>query len=376
MALSLPTHLHFLDPQGAIAYLIDQASGKKTALFLTETGAKRLDFLPVIERMRREGALTWIKTIPPYPCAKDIADTLTELGQDEIDLFIAIGGGSTMDLAKSVAALLPMAHGHFTSASVLSAIVEKTYLKTTQRPKLIAVPTTAGSGSELTRWAILWDFEQTLKLTVETPDLAFDEALIVIDYTATMPLRLSLSSGLDALCQATEAYWAKTTTPVIQRLSLQAIRLIVSTLPKVLKEPDNLEFRKHMMFGSILGAIAFSNTRTTACHSISYPLTLKFHLDHGLACVLTLPDLLRHNLSSLTNPESLYEAFNINNPDALRTWIEKIAEGIVSLKLSDYGVREDDLAELAELSFSLGRMDNNPLEISREQVKAILKLHL
>ena len=131
-----------------------------------------------------------------------------------------------------------------------------------------------------------------------------------------------------------------------------------------------------MMIGSLLAAMSFSNTKTTACHSISYPLTLKFKLDHGLACALSLADILRLNLSALTNPENVYEAFNINNPEELWTWIETCATGIASLKLSDYGVTLTELDELADLSFTLGRMDNNPIAITAQQVKNILQFHL
>jgi alcohol dehydrogenase class IV len=185
-----------------------------------------------------------------------------------------------------------------------------------------------------------------------------------------------LSTGLDALTQATEAYWAKSTSPSVQVLALQAIRLIVRNLPKVLSDLNDLEARKKMMVGSLLGAMAFSNTKTTACHSISYPLTLKFKMDHGLACALTLGDLLRINLATLANPESVYEAFNINNPEQVTQWINTLSTGIVSMKLSDYGVKESDLEDLAHLSFTLGRMDNNPVELNEQQVKDILKLHL
>ncbi len=375
-AFSLPTQLHFVLTNELIDALNQATKHKKWVLFLSESAAKRLDLLTWIDGVSTQSELTWIKSIPSNPNYHDIANTLRQLKTKKWDLFVSIGGGSALDLAKSVAALGAMNETIYDDQEILTAIQEKSYLKNTYRPKLIAVPTTAGTGSELTRWATVWDTENIAKYSIETPTLAFDEAYIVIAFTLTMPKKLTLSTGLDALCQATEAYWAKTSTPTVQRLALQAIRIIVKNLPKVLASLDHLEYRTEMMHGSLLAAMAFSNTKTTACHSISYPLTLMFKLDHGLACALTLGDILRHNLSALTNPEHVYEAFNINNPEALSAWIELNAKGIVSLKLSDYGVTEADLDNLATLSFTLGRMDNNPVEVTHDQVIQILKRHL
>ncbi|NTW95242.1 MAG: phosphonoacetaldehyde reductase [Erysipelotrichaceae bacterium] len=374
--LTLPTHLHFMDPLRFIETMILKTKGQKCALFLSESAAKRYHFEPMIERLSKTSQLTWIKTSYSTPDYHDLASTLRSLKGLEFDVFIAIGGGSCLDLAKSTAAFIDFSKDDVSDEDLLKIIKDKTYLSQTTRPQLIAVPTTAGSGSELTRWAILWDFDHEEKLSIETPHLAFDEAYIVVEFTLSMPLKLTLSTGLDALTQASEAYWAKSTTPSVQVLALQAIRLIVRNLPRVLADPYDYEFRKNMMIGSILGAMAFSNTKTTACHSISYPLTLKFKMDHGLACALTLGDILRHNLSALSNPESVYEAFNINNPEQVTQWIEKLSEGIVSMRLSDYGVKESDLETLAHLSFTLGRMENNPIDLNEQQVQDILKLHL
>ena len=374
--ISLPTHLQFIEPSALSTQLIKTVSGHKTALFITESAATRLNLLPMIEAMKKKGDLTWIHQISSNPTYQDITMTLKALKDSDYTLFIAIGGGSTLDIAKSTAALLTMNDHVLDDAKVLKAIQNKSYLKQTTRPELIAVPTTAGTGSELTRWATVWDFSNTAKYSIETPKLAFDTAYIVIEYTLSMPLRLTLSTGLDALTQASEAYWAKSTSPAVQTLALKAIRLIVGNLPLVLRNLDSYELRKQMMIGSLLAAMAFSNTKTTACHSISYPLTLKFQLDHGLACAMTLSDILRHNLSALSNPESVYEAFNINNPEELWTWIDKTSEGIASMKLSDYGVKAEDIDELVALSFTLGRMDNNPIEVTSKHVENILRLHL
>jgi alcohol dehydrogenase class IV len=373
---SLPTHLQFIQLNDLNAQLIKTASRHKTALFILENTSDQLSLLPMIETMKQQGPLTLIHQIPTRLSVKNITSALRTLRDSDYTLIIAIGGGSVLELAKSVAALIWMNDQDLDEAKVLKAIQHHTYQKHTSRPELIAVPTTFGSGSELSSWATVWDIENSATYTLETPSLIFDRAYISVEASLSMPLRLTLSTGLDALTQATEAYWAISSSPAIQTLALKAIRLIVRNLPQVLRNLDSVDLRKQMMHGSILASMAYSNTLPNACHSIAVPLALKFELDLGLACAMSLPDLLRHNLGALSNPESVYEAFNINNPEELWAWIEKTAEGIASMKLSDYGVKSEDLEELASLSFSLGKMDQNPIELTPKHIENILKLHL
>jgi len=373
---SLPTHLQFIQLNALSTQLIKTASRHKTALFIRESTLDQLSFLPMIETMKQQGPLTLIHQIPSRLSIKDVTSALKTLKDSDYTLFIAIGGGSVLELAKSVAALIWMNDHDLDEAEVLKAIQHHTVQKHTDRPELIAVPTTFGSGCELSSWATVWDCENSATYTLETPSLVFDRAYICVEASLRLPLRLTLSSGLEALSQAAEAYWASSSSPAIQTLALKAIRLIVRNLPLVLRNLDSVDLRKQMMHGSLMASMAFSNTYPNACHSIAVPLTLKFDLDLGLACAMSLPDLLRHNLGALSNPESVYEAFNINNPDELWAWIDKTSEGIASMKLSDYGVKSEDLDELVTLSFSLGRMDQNPIELTPQQVENILKLHL
>lgn len=375
-SITFPDHLHFIDSEEFQKVIISRAKGQKTALFLSETAALRLNLRELINNLEKNAGFTWIKAIPANPNTHDLTTALRTLHDSDFDLFIAIGGGSALDLSKACAALLWMNVQEFEDQEVTETILSKRYLAHISRPKLIGVPTTAGTGSELTPWATIWDLDQERKYSVETPHLAFDEAYIVVSFTLTMPPRLTLSSGLDALVQATEAYWAKPSTSSVQRVALQAIREIVENLPKVLADPGDLKARKQVMIGSIYGAMAFSKTKTTACHSISYPLTLKFKIDHGLGCALTLGDIMKHNLHSIVDYQRLFDAFKVTSPEELTRWIEKTAHGIASMKLSDYGITAQDLDELAALSFTLGRMDNNPVELTLEEVKNILKRHL
>ena len=165
---------------------------------------------------------------------------------------------------------------------------------------------------------------------------------------------------------------AKATNAMVKELSKSAIKLIVEFLPKVLNEPTNLYYRKKMFLGSLFSGLAFSNTRTTACHSISYPLTMKFNVEHGLACIMSLPQVLEINKEKIEEVKELYEVLKIEQSSDLQKWLDNISNGIVDLKLSSFGIEEKDIEELANMSFTLGRMDNNPVAIDKDNVKLIL----
>jgi alcohol dehydrogenase class IV len=188
-----------------------------------------------------------------------------------------------------------------------------------------------------------------------------------------MPQRLTLATGLDALCHAVEAYWAKSSNLMAQELAKTAIRLIVKYLPKVLAEGAHLSYRKKMCLGSLFAGLAFAQTHTTACHSISYPLTMTFGIEHGLACALTLARVMEMNLPLLEEKGDLLEALGVQSPAELQEWLDQTAAGIVRLRLGAFGIREKDLSDLVTLSFTQGRMDNNPVDVSPEDVQRMLR---
>ena len=289
------------------------------------------------------------------------------------EVLIAIGGGSVIDMAKSCVALFYlMSKAKFNDIDIIKSIKTKEYL---QHPMLIpiyAIPTTAGTGSEVTRWATVWDVEGIAKYSIEASWLCPHRAYIIPEFTRSMPKRLTLSTGLDALCQATEAYWAKTSNPMVKELSKVAIRLLVEYLPKVLSDGDNLYYRKKVCLGSLFSGLAFSNTRTTACHSISYPLTMCFGVEHGLACALSLAKVMQINLPLIEEAGELMDALGVTSPEELQLWLDNLTGDIVKLRLSTFGIQEKDIAELVKLSFTQGRMDNNPVVITPDDVSEIL----
>jgi len=320
---------------------LNELKGKRILLFMTSSSAKRLSLENWVNSLNTNALLTWINTIPSNPTYINVHDALKISKGKSPEVVIAIGGGSTMDMAKACVGLTYLNdNNELSKKDVLDCVKTKEYLKNPTNIPIYAIPTTAGTGSEVTRWATVWDIEGEAKYSVDAPYLYPKRAYIIPEYTVSMSKRLTLSTGLDALCQATEAYWAKATNPMVKELSKVAIRLIVEYLPKVISDTKNLYYREKVFLGSLFSGLAFSNTRTTACHSMSYPL--------------------------------LFNAFGVSNTEELQKWLDDITGDIVNLRLSEFGIKKNDISELVDMSFTLGRMDNNPLAITHDDVRKIL----
>ena len=289
------------------------------------------------------------------------------------ELIIAIGGGTTIDFAKVISALYSFSEdGVISVEEVVDLITSKKYLENTEYIPIIASSTTAGTGSDCTKWATVWDFDNTKKYSVDADYLYPTESWLIPELTLTLPKKLTLSTALDALSHACEAYWAVSTNSIVQVLSTDAISLIVKYLPLVLDDLNNIEYRKKVYMGAFFAGLAFSNTRTTACHSISYPLTLLYGIPHGLAVSLTLSEVLKQNKDYIDNLDFFLDAWGVGSVDEIGVWIENVSNDIQVLKLSEFGVKVEDIDDIIKLTFTGGRMDNNPVVFTQQQVKEIL----
>ena len=177
-----------------------------------------------------------------------------------IDTIIAIGGGSCIDLAKIVIAIKNSSniqnYDQFLTAS------EK---KQKCTPIIIAVPTTAGTGSDVTNTATIWDEEKKKKYSIEREYILPTKSWIVPELTLSMPEKITISTGLDALCHSIEAYWAKSSNSIVRRLSSIAIKEIITNLKRCLEKPNDIKARTGMCLGAMFAGLAISQTRTTAC---------------------------------------------------------------------------------------------------------------
>ena len=304
------------------------------------------------------------------PELRELWQMYTETRDMNIGLVIAVGGGSVLDVGKSLCCLYGK---NISSADELrTMIAEKAYGAPACR--WIGVPTTAGTGSEVTCWATIWDSENGIKYSVDTAQNYAYAALVDPQLAETMPLGLAVSSALDAVAHATESYWARATNAVSRALALEAIRTVMNNIDALPDDSRRREAHDRMAKGSMLAGLAFSNTRTTACHSISYPLTMRYHIPHGAAVAMLLGPVLELNLPAVQDVPALLDAFGVERP-------EQVGERITSIlkaaghptTLSEWGVAEDNLPFLAAHGITKGRADNNPVELTEGVIYRILK---
>lgn len=287
-----------------------------------------------------------------------------------VGLVIAIGGGSVLDVGKSLCCLYGR---EIPSAEALRKMIQsKAY--GTPNCRWIGVPTTAGTGSEVTCWATIWDSPNNAKYSVDTPENYAYAAVVDPTLAASMPLKLAVSSALDAVAHATESYWAKASNAASKALALRAIRTVMENIDELLVTNDGRTAHDAMAKGSMLAGLAFSNTRTTACHSISYPLTMQCHIPHGVAVSLLMGPVLELNLPAIEDVDALLDAFGVNEPYQVRERITAILEAAGHpVRLTQWGASEEMLPELVAHSITKGRADNNPVELTEPVVYNILK---
>lgn len=287
-----------------------------------------------------------------------------------VGLVIAIGGGSVLDVGKSLCCLYGR---EIPSAEALRKMIQsKAY--GTPNCRWIGVPTTAGTGSEVTCWATIWDSPNNAKYSVDTLENYAYAAVVDPTLAASMPLKLAVSSALDAVAHATESYWAKASNAASKALALRAIRTVMENIDELLVNNDSRTAHDAMAKGSMLAGLAFSNTRTTACHSISYPLTMQCHIPHGVAVSLLMGPVLELNLPAIEDVDALLDAFGVNEPYQVRERITAILEAAGHpVRLTQWGASEEMLPELVAHSITKGRADNNPVELTEPVVYNILK---
>lgn len=335
---------------------------------MSKHAAKRLCMNEFIKRIQIKNTLLWIDETVSYPTQQTLAAGLEKTKGFDANTIIAIGGGSSIDFAKGLKAFYKIKPDD--SAENITQYLETGKIAAKSDIRLIAVPTTAGTGSELTQWATIWDYKKKRKYSIDHPTLSPDMAFIIPELTLTADENLTISTALDALSHAIEAYWSKKTTPLVRGLASEAIRITVDTLPKTITELANLHWREKLCLASVLSGLAFSATRTTACHSVSYPLTMDFHIPHGIAVAITLEKVASYNSGSYPDEKEMMDIFGKYH--GIGGFLKTICSHGVSLHLRDYHVREKDIPYIAEKSFTLGRMDNNPVSMTKEDLKKIL----
>lgn len=337
-----------------------------TTLGLTEKTIKILN-----ERGFEVDVFDGVEPDPRVEITSDAAEKAKKFGADCV---IGVGGGSSLDTAKVCAVLLTNEEGPREMLGVDN--VKKAGVP------LILVPTSAGTGSEVTDIAILSDDIAKLKIGIASRYLIPSSVILDPELTLTLPKGPTAASGLDALIHAMEAYTSVNATPLTDIFAEQAIKLIAPNLRSAWARGDRLEVREAMLTGSFYAGVAFCNAGVTAVHAFAYPIGAEFHIPHGVANSIMLVPVFRFNMTgNLPRFAKLAELLGEDVTGlSMKQAAEKAIQNIVDLvddvhvtrHLADYGVKPEDVPALAKGVLEVKRiLANNSRTLNYEEAHAI-----
>ena len=378
-AFSFSTVPHILCELGAarrIGALVKQHfPTARNALIVTDAGFLKTGLVeaPVASLKAENLSVRIYSEVLADPPEAIVLQAAQDAREHNIDLVIGLGGGSSMDVAKLIAVLSA-------SDQPLNTMYGIGNVKGDRLP-LVQVPTTAGTGSEVTPISIVTTGETT-KMGVVSPKLYADLAILDAELTVGLPAKVTAATGIDAMVHAIEAYTTRhKKNPLSDMLARRALTLLVNNLIPACEQGSNLEVRQSMLLGAMLAGQAFSNAPCAAVHALAYPIGGIFHVPHGLSNALVLPHVLRFNtpnaaplyaeLAAIVAPQAqgTTEARSLALIDMLVTLAARAG---IETRLTQVGIAASDLDRLADDAMLQTRLlTNNPRDVTRDDARAI-----
>jgi len=374
----LPTVVHF--GSGAAEALVDRVKeyGGSKVLVVSDQGVKKAGLLEqVLGRIGQAGLpVAVFDDVEPDPGLETIMCGAAICTAARCDLIVALGGGSPMDTAKGIRVAVENG-GHIREYGGVGKVPRPAAMP------LICVPTTAGTGSEVTAFAVLSDWERNIKVTFASPYLAATAAIVDPLLTVSAPPQVTAASGMDALAHSIEAYVSTAAQPPSDALALRAIALIADALRPAVANGKNLEARHDMALGSLLSGMAFNNGLLGITHSLGAAVSGHAHVSHGMAISALLPYVMDYNLPAcLERYRDIAAAMRarvdgLTLRDAAKASVRMVQELVVDTdlpaNLSALGIGEDLLPAIAEGAMTHGMVRVNPRIPTAVEMMGILK---
>lgn len=365
---------------GCIARLADEIRrlGGTSVLLVTDPGVVGTGIADRLKTLLTGAGLPVavfgkVEADPRYEIVEDALAALRACGADTV---VGLGGGSSLDMAK-ITAVMAKNEGPVGKYFGIDLIPNRGL-------PTILVPTTAGTGSEVTPIVILSDHGEKLKKGVVSPLLFPSCALLDAELTLGLPPKVTAATGMDALIHAVESYTSINATPLTDMLAREAIQLIFGNIRTAYANGADLTARENMLRGAMLAGMAFANAGVTAVHAFAYPIGAEFHIPHGVANTIMLVPVMRFNQTgNLKRFAKLAEFFGV--PTAGLTDRQAAAEAVTALvelaedlrvpqHLAEYGVTEAHVPALSDAVMLVTRLlGNNPRKMTREDAEAIYR---
>lgn len=350
----------------------------QSALIITQPTIKDLGFVDEItNQLSTKGIKADINTnILPEPTIENIEEVFQSTSLENYDVLIGMGGGSVLDATKILSVL--RTNDKSVRELLGTDLVENPGIPT------ILIPTTSGTGSEVTPNAIVTLPDEELKVGIVSKHLL--PKIVILDPVLTLglPKPITAATGMDAFTHSLESFISNKANLISDMVALESIRLISASIVEAYQNGQSIEAREKMLVGSMYGGMALTGAGTAAVHALAYPLGGKFHIPHGVANSMLLPHVMEFNMDAITDRLYLVaEPMGISvqgysKEEVAQKVVDRIVEWTNILEipqnLKEYGVTEDDIQELAISASKVTRLlNNNPKEVSVEDMEAIYR---
>lgn len=348
----------------------------KNVMVVYDAGVKMAGIsTKVLEEVEKANVkVTIFDGVIPNPTNEVVEEAAEIARKENIDVFVAVGGGSSIDLTKAVNILMtnPGPIGQYGGIGLVKEAVLP----------LIAIPTTAGTSSEITNVVALTDTKAVCKYVIIDNKIVADKVIADPEFTKTMPPSVTAATGMDAITHAVESYISNMATPLTEYHSLKGLQIFYKNLPKAVANGNDMEAREQMMLGCIIAGFGFSNANLGLVHGIAHTLSAHFHLAHGMANATVLPYVMEYNADSC--PEKMIElakAIDLQTTGnaeedkfLLSKELLKLTKSLGIKSLSEQGIKEENLNMLADDVLKEPVLNFNPKQnVTKEDVLSILR---
>ena len=353
-----------------------KALGGTKALIITDPGVANSGLIdPIRSNLEEAGLKVFLfDRVEPEPPASVVDEGVQYIKETGADIVVGLGGGSSLDVAKGVS-LLVRNTGKVLDYRGIDLIPKRGL------PKIL-VPTTAGTGSEVTRVFVVTDQKDNMKKVIYSNYAIADLAIVDPMLTLSMPGKVTADTGMDALVHAIETYVSMNATPFSDISASKAIALIAKYLPMAFAKSENIEARYHVSFASLLAGLAFASGGLGAVHALAYPLGTEYHLPHGRTNAIMLPHVMEFNLIGNRSRYALIAEMmgKGGNIIDLKAKVAKAVEAVTELlddvqipyHLRDYGIPKEAIPKLVDGGMKQARLFvPNPRNLSESDVEAI-----
>ena len=380
MKFEFATASRIIFGQGTVKEVAPMASKMgNCALLVTGRNVERAG--PLSGSLKNTGMKIVTFSVSDEPTIELTIEGVELARQNASDIVIGMGGGSVIDTAKAIAALLTNS-GDITD--YLEVIGRGKPLSRPSAP-CIAIPTTAGTGAEVTKNAVLTSQEHKVKVSLRSPTMLPDLAIVDPELTYSMPPSLTASTGLDALTQVLEPFVSVKSNPLTDTICIEGLKRAVRSLHRAFKDGSDTKAREDMAIVSVFGGLTLANSKLGAVHGIAGPMGGMFPVPHGVICARLLPFVVEVNVRALQRHNSQRYLLRYDQVAQVLTgksnakaeegivWIHGLCDALDIPGLSDFGITEDHFPDLIASSKKASSMKGNPVSLTDEELTEILQ---